>query len=120
MIDGHSRGLVAAWRVAEVEVSIAGDLDAWSADQASRVLDDAMRLRPEVLVLDMAKCCSLDVAGAMLIMQTHQRMRYAGGTLSVRSTLPQIAMTLRAADPHGVVQVVPAGQRQPRHAAGGR
>ncbi|WP_212842960.1 STAS domain-containing protein [Catellatospora sp. IY07-71] len=120
MIDGHSHGPVAAWRVPEVEVRIVGDLDAWSADQASRVLDEAMRLRPEVLALDMAGCRFLDVAGAMLIVQTHQRMRYAGGTLSVRSALPQIAMTLRAADPHGVVQVLPADRPLPRHAAGDR
>lgn len=117
MIDGHGHGLVAAWRVPQVEVCIVGDLDAWSADQANRVMDEAMRLRPEVLVLDMARCRSLDVAGALLIVQAHQRMRYAGGTLSVRSASPQITMALRAADHHGVVQVVAADRRLPRHAA---
>ncbi|MFC7759882.1 STAS domain-containing protein [Catellatospora bangladeshensis] len=120
MIDGHSHGLVAAWRIPEVEVSIVGDLDAWSAGHASQVLDEAMRFRPEVLVLDMARCRSLDTAGALLIVQTHQRMRYSGGSLSVRSALPQVVMTLRAADEYGALHVVGAGQRLPRHAADGR
>lgn len=119
MIDGNSPGLVAAWRVPQVEVCIVGDLDAWSADQASRVLDEAMRLRPGVLVLDMARCRSLDVAGALLIVQTQQRMRYSGGSLSIRSPLPQIATTLRAADRHGALHVMLGGQGQPRHAADG-
>ncbi len=119
MNGGNTPGLVAAWRIQAVEVSIVGDLDAWTSQQAVQVLDEAMRQRPEVLIIDLARCHSLDTAGAMLIVQTQQRMRYAGGSLVVRA-LPHVAMTLRAAGHYGVLQVVTADRLPPRHAAGGR
>ncbi len=119
MIDGNIGGLVARWRVPAVEVVIDGDLDAWSAAQVNQVLHEAMRLRPEFLIVDLARCRSLDAAGVLLVMEARRRMAYTGGSLSVRSPAPHVEQVLRAADHHGVLQVLMSAQVPPRHAADG-
>ncbi|WP_186316230.1 STAS domain-containing protein [Catellatospora sichuanensis] len=117
MNGANMGGPVAAWHVPVVEVTVRGDLDAWSSGQVDQVLHEALRLRPRELVVDLAGCRAVDAAGVLLLLEAQRRVVHLGGRLALRSPGPQVARTLQEFDHERRLVLVPAAPRAPRHAA---
>lgn len=110
-------GPIAAWHVPVVEVTVRGDLDAWSSGQVDQVLREALRLRPRELIVDLAGCHAVDTAGVLLLLEAQRRAAYLGGVLALRSPAPHVVRTLAELDPERRLVFAAAVAGSPRHAA---
>lgn len=97
-----------AGRVPVVEVVITDQLDLWAIPTLSALIDEALELHPVQLVLDLAGCPFMDAAVIGLLLETHRRLRYTGGLLTLRSPSPRLARNLRLARVDRVLHVTGA------------
>ncbi|GAA1382759.1 STAS domain-containing protein [Catellatospora chokoriensis] len=91
-------GPVAAWHVPVVEVTVRGDLDAWSSGHVDQVIHEALRLRPRELIVDLSGCRAVDPAGVLLLLEAQRRVAYLGAVMALRSPAPHIVRTLQNLD----------------------
>ncbi|GIG00002.1 hypothetical protein Cci01nite_50950 [Catellatospora citrea] len=108
----------AAQAVPLVEVQVKGDLDAQTAPEVNRLLEEALALRPQQIVVDLADCDTIDAAGILLLMDAHRRAVRDGGSVALRSPSERARRALRLAKvdrimqllPYPTVALTPAGQ----------
>jgi anti-anti-sigma factor len=94
-------------RVPVVEVVITEELDVWAMPRLSALLDDALELRPQQLVVDLARCPFMDAAAIGLLLETHRRARRCGARLTLRSPSARLRRNLRLARADRVLHVTP-------------
>jgi len=97
---------VAIQRVPMVEVLVRGQLDAVSAPSVHDVLEQAMLLSPDELIIDLADCPSIDAAGIMLLLDAHRRAVRNGGVVALRSPSPRLSRNLKLAHVDRVLKVI--------------
>lgn len=97
---------IATQRVPLVEVMVRGQLDAVSAPAVHDVLEQAMLLSPEELIIDLAECPSIDAAGIMLLLDAHRRAVRYGGVVALRSPVPRLSRNLKLAHVDRVLKVI--------------
>ena len=97
---------IAIKRVPMVEVLVRGQLDAVSAPRVHDVLEQAMLLSPDELIIDLADCPSIDAAGIMLLLDTHRRAVRNGGVVALRSPSPRLSRNLKLAHVDRVLKVI--------------
>lgn len=103
--DSEASG-VATRRVPMVEVVVRGEFDAYAAPRINEVLEEAIALYPERLIIDLADCPSIDAAGIMLLLDAHRRAMRNGGVVALRSPSPRLTRNLRLARVDRVLQVI--------------
>lgn len=83
-----------------IEVVLRQDYRAPDVDQLRAQLDDAVRLRPERLVVDVTRCRTMDASAIDVLLDAHRRLRRLGGTLTLRSPSGRLLrnLTLTRAD----------------------
>lgn len=96
----------ATQRVPCVEVVVTGELDAWSAPRINDVLEQAMSLSPQQVIIDLAGCPSIDAAGIILLLDAHRRAMRSGGTVALRSPSARLCRNLRLAHVDRVLHVI--------------
>jgi anti-anti-sigma factor len=94
-------------RVPVVEVVITEELDLWAMPRLSALLDDALGLQPQQLVVDLARCPFMDAAAIGLLLDAHRRARRGGGRLTLRSPSARLRRNLRLARADRVLHVTP-------------
>jgi len=79
-----------------VEIVVLDELDAASVPRLRDRLEDALRMRPERLVIDLAHCAFADATAMALLLDVHKRARRQGGVLVLRAPSPRVlrAITL--------------------------
>jgi len=79
-----------------VEIVVLDEMDATSVPRLRDRLDDALRMRPERLVIDLAACPFADATALALLLDVHRRARRQGGLLVLRAPSPRVlrAITL--------------------------
>lgn len=97
-----------ASRIPVVEVVITQELDLSALSRLNGLLEDALALRPVVLVVDVAQCPFLDAAAISVLLEAHRRAHRAGGLLTLRSPSPRLRRNLRLARVDRVLHVTPA------------
>ncbi len=117
-MDGiHAGGPVAVWHVPVVEVTVRGDLDAWSSGQVDQVIHEALTLRPREVIVDLAGCRAVDPAGVLLLLEVQRRVAYLGAVMALRSPAPHVVRMLQEIDHERRLLFAAPVDRSPRHAA---
>lgn len=68
-----------------VEVVVGYDLDISALPRLRDQLEDALRLEPQRLVLDLSGCGHLDAQAIVVLLDVHKAMYELGGRLVIRS-----------------------------------
>ncbi|MFC0531712.1 STAS domain-containing protein [Phytohabitans kaempferiae] len=90
-----------------VEVYLTDRLDLTCLAPVRAALDTAVRLRPDRLVVDVARCVGIDAAGIALLLDVHRQLLRAGACLTLRSPTPRLRRILRIARVEQVLHMVP-------------
>jgi anti-anti-sigma factor len=90
-----------------VEVDITGRLDVTCLPAVRAVLHPAVRLRPDLLVIDLAGCSGIDAAAIALLLDVHRDLLRAGSSLTLRAPTPQLRRILAIARVAHVLHIVP-------------
>lgn len=93
-------------RVPLVEVVLTEAIDARVVPRLRALLDEALALRPEHLVLDLAGCPTIDAAGVAALLETHRHATRDGGRLSLRAPSPTVHRNLRLARTANVLHII--------------
>ena len=96
-----------------VEIVVTDELDATTVPRLSDRLEDALRMRPERLVVDLAGCGFADATALTLLLDVHRRARRQGGALVLRAPSARV---LRAITLTGLQHVF---TREPAQAGAG-
>ncbi|MBT8227859.1 MAG: STAS domain-containing protein [Dactylosporangium sp.] len=90
-----------------IEVVVSDELDRAVVPQIGGLLDDALALRPEEIVVDLTACSLIDAAGVTLLLNTHRQAWRAGGRLVLRSPSPHVQRILEVARVAHVLNIDP-------------
>jgi anti-anti-sigma factor len=90
-----------------VEVYVTERLEVACLPAVRPVLDAAIRLRPDRLVLDVAGCSAIDAAGIGLLLDVHRDLWRAGARLMLRAPTPRLRRILRIARVDQELSIVP-------------
>ena len=77
-----------------VVVEVQGDLDAARVPRVRALLEDAVSVRPQRLVVDLANCSFLDASGLTVLLDVHRRQCRVGGVLTLRGCSPRVMRLL--------------------------
>jgi len=79
-----------------VEILVNESMDVTTVPRLQDRLEDALRMRPERLVIDLAGCPFVDATALALLLDVHRRARRQGGQLVLRAPSPRVlrAITL--------------------------
>jgi anti-anti-sigma factor len=80
-----------------VEIRVAGPLDAAAVVRMQRVMADAVRLRPDHLVVDLSECDAVDAAGIGFLVDAHRAVWRDGGRMSLQGVSPRVHRILEIA-----------------------
>lgn len=75
---------------AVIEVVAAAELDASTVTRLRATLDDALSLRPRLLVLDMSGCSFVDATTLAALVAVHRQARRQGTSLQLRSPTERV------------------------------
>lgn len=81
-------------QVPGVQVTVTGDLDAWTTVEVYQSLQHALATRPRQLVIDLGPCTAIDTAGILLLLDTHRRASQIGCVVVLRSPSPPVRREL--------------------------
>lgn len=90
-----------------VEVQVSGDLDAHAAPEVNRLLEEALELRPQQILIDLTACETIDAAGILLLLDVHRRATREGGAVVLRAPSPRARRSLKLAKVDRILQVLP-------------
>lgn len=90
-----------------VVVQVKGAFDAQAAPGVNRLLEEALVLRPQQLVIDLAECETIDAAGILLLLDAHRRAARDGGAVALRSPNESARRSLRLARVDRILQILP-------------
>ena len=77
-----------------VVVEVQGDLDAARVPRVRALLEDAVGLRPQQLVVDLSGCSFLDSSGLTVLLDAHRRLARVGAVLTLRGCSPRVLRLL--------------------------
>jgi anti-anti-sigma factor len=90
-----------------IELAIEEDLDADGMSRLGALIDDAVRLEPAELVVDLTDCQFIDAAFIGLLVDAHRQVRRRGGLLTLRSPSPRLRRNIRLARVDRVLDLTP-------------
>ena len=85
-----------------VEIVVADDLDDCSAPRLRERLEDALRMRPERLVVDLSRCSAFDVGALRVLLEAHCEVIRAGGSLVLRRPGARVLQVVELSGLQGV------------------
>jgi anti-anti-sigma factor len=89
----------------EVVVLVVEHMDVRTMRHWGAVLADALEVRPDRLVVDLAGCPRVDAAAIAALLSAHRVMIRSGGHLLLRSLQPSVRRMLTLARVDNVLQV---------------
>lgn len=103
---GLAQQLPRPGRVPLVEVVITEAIDARVVPRLRAMLDEALALRPEHLVVDLAGCPTIDASGVAALLETHRQAMRDGGRLSLRAPSASVHRDLHVARAANLLHIV--------------
>ena len=88
-----------------VELVVAEDVDDCSAARLRDRLEDALRMRPVRLVVDLSRCTSFDVSGLRVLLEMHCEVMRAGGRLVLRGPAVRVVQVIELSGLQGVFTI---------------
>jgi anti-anti-sigma factor len=92
-----------------VVVELQGDLDALRVPRVRALLEDAVALRPQQLLVDLTDCSFLDAGGLTMLLEVHRRLARVGAVLTLRGCSPRVMRLLSLTGLQRVFDREPAG-----------
>ncbi|NUR58928.1 MAG: STAS domain-containing protein [Catenulispora sp.] len=89
-----------------MEIEVADALDTDSVGRLADLLDQALELRPQVCLVDLAGCSALSAAAINALMAMHLRSGRAGVRFALRSPSEKARRNLRLARVERVFEIV--------------
>lgn len=77
-----------------VVIEVVGDLDLASVARVRETLHDALSVKPEHLVVDLAQCSFVDASALAMLVDVHRRAWRNGGLLTLRGCSPRVLRLL--------------------------
>ncbi|GAB3826687.1 STAS domain-containing protein [Dactylosporangium cerinum] len=71
-----------------VEIMVTEELDAGSEPRVRALLEDALTLHPEQLIVDLAGCPFIDATAIGMLLDIHRQVWTSGGRLTLRALTP--------------------------------
>ncbi|MEV4141801.1 STAS domain-containing protein [Dactylosporangium sp. NPDC049742] len=90
-----------------VEIVVTEELDAASEPRVRALLEDALTMHPEQLVLDLSGCPFIDATAIGMLLDVHRQVWTSGGRLTLRAPSPRVRRTLQIAHVNHVLRMVP-------------
>jgi anti-anti-sigma factor len=90
-----------------VELCVTGRLDVACLPSVRAVLDAAVRLRPDQLVIDLAGCSGIDAAAIGLLLDVHRDLLRGGSSLTLHAPSARLRRILAIARVTHVLRIVP-------------
>jgi len=94
-------------RIPVVEVVVTETVDVNSAPRLTATLGEALRIRPDQLIIDLEACPSIDAAGIAVLLDAHRKVRRDGGYLTLRAPSDRLRRNLRLARTDHVLHIIP-------------
>lgn len=88
-----------------VKLVIDTELDADSASQLDTLLEEALALDPQEVVLDLHRCPFIDAAGIAVLLKAHRRCIHIGCSLTLFSPSPRFLRNLQLASVDRVLRI---------------
>ncbi|MDP9436752.1 MAG: STAS domain-containing protein [Actinomycetota bacterium] len=88
-----------------VELVVAEDVDDCSAARLRDRLEDALRMRPVRLVVDLSRCAVFDVSGLRVLLEMHCEVMRGGGRLVLRAPTARVLQVIELSGLQGVFAV---------------
>ena len=101
-----------------VVVEVQGDLDAARVPRVRALLEDAVSVRHQQLVVDLSGCSFLDSSGLTVLLEVHRRLARVGALLTLRGCSPRVMKLLSLTGLQRVFDLDPAGQAQGETSSG--
>ena len=95
-----------------VEIVVTEELDARSEPRVRALLEDALTMHPEQLVVDLASYPFIDAIAIGMLLDIHRRVWTSGGRLTLRAPSPRVRRTLQIAHVNHVLRMVPEDDGQ--------
>lgn len=95
-----------------VEIMVNEELDAGSEPRVRALLEDALTLHPEQLIVDLAGCPFIDATAISMLLDIHRQVWTSGGRLTLRAPSPRVRRTLQIAHVNHVLRMVPEDDGQ--------
>ncbi|MDG6109960.1 STAS domain-containing protein [Dactylosporangium aurantiacum] len=95
-----------------VEIMVTEELDAGSEPRVRALLEDALTLHPEQLIIDLAGCPFIDATAIGMLLDIHRQVWTSGGRLTLRAPSPRVRRTLQIAHVNHVLRMVPEADGQ--------
>jgi anti-anti-sigma factor len=96
--------------VSLVELAITDRLELATLPLVNRRLDEVLSLRPQHLVMDLARCPFIDAAAIGLLLDVHRRMWLMDGRLTLRAPATRLLRIFHAARVDHVLHITPAAE----------
>lgn len=93
---------------AVIEVVAAAELDLAVVPRLRETLEDALSLRPRLLVLDMSRCTFADATALGTLVAVHRQARRQGTALHLRDASARVVRTIRLCGLQRVFDLTPA------------
>ena len=90
-----------------VEIMVNEELDAGSEPRVRALLEAALPLHPEQLIVDLAGCPFIDATAIGMLLDIHRQVWTSGGRLTLRAPSPRVRRTLQIAHVNHVLRMVP-------------
>jgi anti-anti-sigma factor len=95
-------------RIPVVEVVVVEGLDSAAVPRLAQLLDEALAMSPDRLILDLSGCPTIDAAAIGLLLKVHRRACQAGGQLTLRSPSARLRRNLQLSRADRVLDITPA------------
>ncbi|WP_327004116.1 STAS domain-containing protein [Dactylosporangium sp. NBC_01737] len=92
-----------------VEIMVTEELDAGSEPRVRALLEDALTMHPEQLIIDLSGCPFIDATAIGMLLDIHRQVWTSGGRLTLRAPSPRVRRTLQIAHVNHVLRMVPEG-----------
>lgn len=91
-----------------VEIVVAEEFDCASSSRLRERLEDALRMRPRRLVVDLERCPAFDASGARVLLEVHCEAVRHGGLLVLRNPTDRVLRVIQLSGLEGVFHLEPA------------
>jgi anti-anti-sigma factor len=95
-----------------VEIMVTEELDAGSEPRVRALLEDALTMHPEQLIIDLSGCPFIDATAIGMLLDIHRQVWTSGGRLTLRAPSPRVRRTLQIAHVNHVLRMVPEADGQ--------
>jgi anti-anti-sigma factor len=91
-----------------LEIVVTEELDSPAAARLRTLLGEALALRPDHLIVDLARCPLINAETVQVLLEAHRRTWHVGGQFTLRAPSPRVRRILELSRADHVLHIVEA------------